>query len=195
MFKRLVATSRAPQIMVLSMLRSFGKIGPQIDQIWAWLSRGHPSKVRSRALVCWSTAISKSSFKIIRVNPPPPPPPPPPLNLAVNNSLRFLNFDLDEIFLKNCTSVAPKSKIEVYYRVNNHESCLVDDINDILPGSDKGKTYQRTQIISKIEERRNVMSLYFLYLHQPTISIKLSSKTKVYKNMKYIQINIKIYEN
>ena len=23
------------------MLRSFGKIGPQIDQIWAWLSRGH----------------------------------------------------------------------------------------------------------------------------------------------------------
>ena len=40
-FKRLVATSRAPQIMVLSMLRSFGKIGPQIDQIWAWLSRGH----------------------------------------------------------------------------------------------------------------------------------------------------------
>ena len=41
MFKRLVATSRAPQIMVLSMLRSFGKIGPQIVQIWAWLSRGH----------------------------------------------------------------------------------------------------------------------------------------------------------
>ena len=40
-FKRLVATSRAPQIMVLSMLSSFGKIGPQIDRIWAWLSRGH----------------------------------------------------------------------------------------------------------------------------------------------------------
>ena len=27
--------------MVLSMLKSFGKIGPQIDQIWAWQSRGH----------------------------------------------------------------------------------------------------------------------------------------------------------
>ena len=36
-----VATSIAPQIMGLSMLRSFGKTGPQIDQIWAWLSRGH----------------------------------------------------------------------------------------------------------------------------------------------------------
>ena len=41
MFRRLEATGRAPQIMVLSMLRSFGKIGPQIDKIWAWLSRGH----------------------------------------------------------------------------------------------------------------------------------------------------------
>ena len=79
-FKRLVATSRAPQIMVLSMLRSFGKIGSQIDQIWAWLSRGHR----------WSAGVRdplKSSFtgpsllvncyleikfhKIIRVNPPP----------------------------------------------------------------------------------------------------------------------------
>ena len=26
--------------MVSSMLRSFGKIGPQIDQIWAWLKGG-----------------------------------------------------------------------------------------------------------------------------------------------------------
>ena len=79
MFKRLVATSRAPQIMVLSMLRSFGKIEPQIDRIWAWLSRGHR----------WSTGVQnplKSSVtgpsllvncyleikfhKIIRVNPP-----------------------------------------------------------------------------------------------------------------------------
>ena len=34
---------------------------------------GTPSKVWSWALVCWSTAISKSSFtKKIRVNPPPP---------------------------------------------------------------------------------------------------------------------------
>ena len=41
MFRRLVATSRTPPIMVLSMLKSFCKIGPQIDQIWAWLSRGH----------------------------------------------------------------------------------------------------------------------------------------------------------
>ena len=35
-----------------------------------------PSKVWSRALDCWSTAISKSSFtKKISVTPPPPPPP------------------------------------------------------------------------------------------------------------------------
>ena len=40
-FRRLLATSRAPHSMVLSMLRRFGKIGPKIDQIWAWLSRGH----------------------------------------------------------------------------------------------------------------------------------------------------------
>ena len=40
-FRRLLATSRAPHSMVLSMLRRFGKIGPKINQIWAWLSRGH----------------------------------------------------------------------------------------------------------------------------------------------------------
>ena len=34
MVSRLVATS-------LGMFRWFGKIGPQIDQIWAWLSCGH----------------------------------------------------------------------------------------------------------------------------------------------------------
>ena len=44
-FRRLEATVRAPKTMVLSMLRRFGKIGPnirpKIDQIWALLSRGH----------------------------------------------------------------------------------------------------------------------------------------------------------
>ena len=35
-------TSRAPQSTVLGMLRWFGKIEPTIDQIRAWLSRGHP---------------------------------------------------------------------------------------------------------------------------------------------------------
>ena len=57
--------------MVLGMLRLFGKI----DQIWALLSRRHrwapgvqnPSKVRSRAQVCWSTAITKSSFTKIQL--------------------------------------------------------------------------------------------------------------------------------
>ena len=85
MFKRLVATSRAPQIMVLSMLRSFGKIGPQIDQIWAWLSRGHrwshgvrnplKSSVTGPSLLV-NCYLEIKFHKIIRVNPPPPPPPP-----------------------------------------------------------------------------------------------------------------------
>ena len=49
---------------------------PKIDQVWAWLSRGHPEsgiplKVRSWALVCWSTAISKSSFTKNQGEPPP----------------------------------------------------------------------------------------------------------------------------
>ena len=82
----------------------------------------------------------------------------------------------------------------MYYRVNNHESCLVDEINDILPGSYKGQTYLRTQNISKIDEGRHVMSLYFLYAPSTHYSFKLSSKTKLYKNMKYIQRYIKIYE-
>ena len=81
-FKRLVATSRAPQIMVLSMLRSFGKIGPQIDQIWAWLSRGHrwspgvrnplKSSVTGPSLLV-NCYLEIKFHKIIRVNPPPPP--------------------------------------------------------------------------------------------------------------------------
>ena len=83
MFRRLVATSRAPQIMVLSMLRSFGKIGPQIDQIWAWLSRGHrwspgvrnplKSSVTAPSLLV-NCYLEIKFHKIIRVNPPPPPP-------------------------------------------------------------------------------------------------------------------------
>ena len=86
MFKRLVATSRAPQIMVSSMLRSFGKIGPQIDQIWAWLSRGHrwspgvrnpfKSSVMGPSLLV-NCYLEIKFYKIIRVNPRPPPPPPP----------------------------------------------------------------------------------------------------------------------
>ena len=82
----------------------------------------------------------------------------------------------------------------MYYRVNNHESCLVDEINDILPGSDKGQTYLRTQNISKIDEGGMSCPYIFSMLHPPTIPLKLSSKTKLYKNMKYIQRNIKIYE-
>ena len=84
MFKRLVATSRAPQIMVLSILRSFGKIGPQIDQIWAWLSRGHrwsagvrnplKSSVTGPSLLV-NCYLEIKFHKIIRVTPPPPPPP------------------------------------------------------------------------------------------------------------------------
>ena len=79
MFKRLVATSRAPQIMVLSMLRSSGKIEPQIDQIWAWLSRGHRwsagfrnplnSSVTGPSLLV-NCYLEIKFHKIIRVNPP-----------------------------------------------------------------------------------------------------------------------------
>ena len=36
-----LATSRAPLISVLGILRRFGIIEPKIDQIWAWLHRGH----------------------------------------------------------------------------------------------------------------------------------------------------------
>ena len=77
-FKSLVATSRAPQIMGLSMLRSFGKIGPQIDQIWAWLSRGHrwspgvqnplKSLVMGPSLLV-NCYLEIKFHKIIRVNP------------------------------------------------------------------------------------------------------------------------------
>ena len=68
--------------MVLIMLRSFGKIGPQIDQIWAWLSRGHrwsagvrnPLKSSVTGLSLLVNCYLETKFhKIIRVNPPPPP--------------------------------------------------------------------------------------------------------------------------
>ena len=97
MFKRLVATSRAPQIMVLSMLRSFGKIGPQIDQIWAWLSRGHrwspgvrnPLKSSVTGLSLLVNCYLEIKFhKIIRVNPPPPP-------LSLLLIIKFFNFELN----------------------------------------------------------------------------------------------------
>ena len=83
-FRRLVATSRAHQIMALSMLRSFGKIGPQIDQIWAWLSRGHRWSPRVRnplkSLVTGPSLLVNCYIeikfnKIIKGDPPPPPPP------------------------------------------------------------------------------------------------------------------------
>ena len=104
-FRRLVATSRAPQIMVLSMLRSFGKIGPQIDQIWAWLSRGHrwspgvrnPLKTSVTGPSLLVNCYLEIKFhKIIRVNPPPPPPPPlksenVEMLLIMKYNLRFLN--------------------------------------------------------------------------------------------------------
>ena len=88
-FRRQVATSRAPQIMVLSMLRSFGKIGPQIDQIWAWLSRGHrwspgvrnggnplKSLVTGPSLLvnCYLEIKFHKIIRVNRLNPPPPPP-------------------------------------------------------------------------------------------------------------------------
>ena len=93
MFRRLVATSRAPQIMVLSMLRSFGKIGPQIDQIWAWLSRGHrwspgvrnPLKSLNTGLSLLVNCYLEIKFhKIIRVNPP-------PLRKKINERQRLKN--------------------------------------------------------------------------------------------------------
>ena len=92
MFRRLVATSRAPQIMVLSMLRSFGKIGPQIDQIWAWLSRGHrwsPGVRNPLKSSVTGPSLSVNCYleikfhKIIRVNPPPP------LNYSVRPEILF----------------------------------------------------------------------------------------------------------
>ena len=42
-----------------------------------WLESMTPSKVWSRVLVCWSTAISKQVSQKMQAGPPPPPPPPP----------------------------------------------------------------------------------------------------------------------
>ena len=59
MFRRLIATSRAPQIMVLSMLSHLAKLGHKLTKYGRGCpagTTGHPesgtpSKVRSRALV------------------------------------------------------------------------------------------------------------------------------------------------
>ena len=74
--------------MVLSMLRSFGKIGPQIDQILAWLSRGHrwspgvrnPLKSSVMGPSFFGQLLSRNQVsQNNQGEPPPPPPPPPPL--------------------------------------------------------------------------------------------------------------------
>ena len=85
-FRRLGAKRKAPQSMVLSMLRLFDKIGPKFDQIWAWLSRGHrwapgvrnplKSSVTGPSLLVNATAISKKFHKKSRWPPPPPTPTP-----------------------------------------------------------------------------------------------------------------------
>ena len=89
-FRRLVATSRAPQIMALSILKSFGKIGPQIHQICAWLYRGHRRSpgVRNHLKISFTGPsllvncyLEGKFHKIIINKGEPPPPPPPPLKL------------------------------------------------------------------------------------------------------------------
>ena len=119
MFRRLVATSRAPQIMVSSMLRSFGKIGPQIDQIWAWLSRGHrwspgvrnplKSSVTGPSLLV-NCYLEIKFHKIIRVNPPPLIAPPITLVDIARTLLRKhpickYNFTLSSITVLTSTTV------------------------------------------------------------------------------------------
>ena len=121
MFKRLVATIRALQIMVLSMLRSFGKIGPQIDQIWAWLSRGHrwspgvryplKSSVTGPSLLV-NCYLEIKFHKIIRVNPPPPP----LIEMAksMNSKLNFIEVQ----FKLRCISL-------VLFCMDCYQSCFV----------------------------------------------------------------------
>ena len=80
----LLATSRAPKTWVLGMFRVFGKIGHNLDQIWAWLPRGHRLAVGVRDPLKSSVTgpsllvncyLETKFHKKIRVNPPPPPPP------------------------------------------------------------------------------------------------------------------------
>ena len=82
-FRRLVSTSRAPQIVVLGMLKSFGKSGPQIYQIWAWLSRGHrwAPGVRNplKSLVTGPSLLVNCYLEIKFQNNQGEPPPPPPI--------------------------------------------------------------------------------------------------------------------
>ena len=125
MFRRLVATSRAPQIMVLSMLRSFGKIGPQIDQIWAWLSRRHgwspgvrnPLKSSVTGLSLLVNCYLEIKFhKIIRVNPPPPPPPPPaPLKWDSDAHLSSYKSDIWQLYVVYAYLSYKKGSIKKYY--------------------------------------------------------------------------------
>ena len=70
---RPLATSKAPQILLLGMFSRLGDLA-LLSQIWTKYECGCtagtgerlgstiPSKVLSRAKVCWSTAISKTSF-------------------------------------------------------------------------------------------------------------------------------------
>ena len=126
-FKRLVATSRATQIMVLSMLTPFGKIGPQIDQIWAWLSRGHrwSPGVRNplKSLVTGPNLLVNCYLeikfhKIIRVNPPPP-----PLSEMYPNKAR--------IFV---SLLLPSKSVPLNYRIRDFNNPLLD-LTFVLIGS------------------------------------------------------------
>ena len=79
-FKRLVATrSRAPPKHGFEHVTVIcSKIGPELTKYirgcpagtGGYPESGNPSKVRSRALVFWSTAISKSSFTKNQGEPP-----------------------------------------------------------------------------------------------------------------------------
>ena len=69
--------------MVLGMFRVFGYIGPNLDQIWAWLPRGHRLAVGVRDPLKSSVTgpsllvncyLETKFHKKIRVTPPPPPP-------------------------------------------------------------------------------------------------------------------------
>ena len=84
------------------MLRSFGKIGPQIDQIWAWLSRGHrwspgvrnplKSSVTGPSLLV-NCYLEIKFHKIIRVNPP-------PLKISVFLAQKNKNYKIEDAEIK-----------------------------------------------------------------------------------------------
>ena len=139
-FKRLVATSRAPQIMVLSMFRSFGKIRPQIDQIWVWLSRGHPwspgvrnplkSSVTGPSLLV-NCYLEIKFHKIIRVNSPAPPPPP----------LRWFGIIEPKLvqiwtWLSTTSSTVWLRSLFIYWSTATSESCFTQKSGWPLPFKD-----------------------------------------------------------